>query len=185
MSVSRVLMWSLAVALVAWAAWLWPDVPARVPVHFGLDGQPARWADRSVWSWFGLPLVGLATAAGLDVVTRWALARPGAPGVNIPNKEAILALPPERRAAVLAHVATMVYWTGVACLAAFALIQADVWATAHGAATAPWTLGGVVVATVGPLAALVVGLARTGAELERQWAAAAGWAGPESVGRRA
>ena len=62
-------------------------------------------------------------------------------------------------------------YTGVACLAAFALIQADVWATAHGAASAPWALAGVAVATVGPLAALVVGLSRTGAELERQQAA--------------
>ena len=168
MSLPRVLMWTLALALVAWAAWLWPDVPARVPVHFGLDGTPDRWADRSVWSWFGLPLVGLAMAGGIDALVQWALRRPGAPGLNVPNKEAILALPPERRAPVMARVEAMVYWGLVPALAAFVLIQADVWAAAHGAGGTGWA--GVVVATVGPLAALVVGLVRVEGELERQQA---------------
>ena len=164
-------MWVLALGLLAWAVWLWPDVPARVPVHFGFDGQPDRWADRSVWSWFGLPLVGLATAASIDVFVRWSLRRPGAPGVNLPNKEAILALPPEKRAPVLARVADLVYGAVAWCLVAFALIQVGTWVEARGASGTVWTLGGVLAAVAGPLAALVVGLARIDTELKRQQAA--------------
>lgn len=165
-------MWALSVGLVAWAAWLWPDVPARVPVHFGLDGEPDRWADRSVWSWFGLPLVGLATAAGLDALTRWSLSRPSAPGINIPNKGAILALPPPRRAPVLDRVGALLYGVGAWAMAAFVLIQAGVWTAATGAGAGPWPLAGTLTAAVGPLVALVVGLVRIDVELKRQQAAA-------------
>ena len=168
MRLSRALMWTLALGLAASAAWLWPDVPARVPVHFGLDGEPDRWVGRSAWAWFGLPLVALATAAGLDALTRWSLARPGLPAVNLPNKGAILALPPERRAPVLARVGAVLYAVGAACMVTFALVQAGVWAEAHGADGAPWTVAAVAVSAVGPLAALVVGLVRVEAEVERQ-----------------
>lgn len=169
---SRALMWASALGLLAAAAWLWPDVPARVPVHFGADGTPDRWVDRSIWSWFGLPLVGLALAAGLDGLTRWAVRHPEMPGVNLPDKAAILALPPERRAPVLDRVAALLYGIGVACLTAFALLFAGVWAEAHGAGGRGWVLAGGLVAVVGPLAVLVWGLVRVSAEVRRQREAA-------------
>ena len=166
-------MWTLALGLAAVAVWLWPDVPARVPVHFGADGQPDRWADRSVWSWFGLPLVALATVAGLDVLTRWSLSKPGAPGFNLPNKDAILALPPARRAPVLARVASMMYGVGAVCVVVFGLVLADVWATAHGAGGMEAPVVTLAASFLGPLVPLVVGLARIQAELDRQRAAVA------------
>ncbi len=168
---ARALMWVLALGLLAWAAWLWPDVPARVPVHFGPNGQPDAWADRSVWSWFGVPLVGLALAALAEAQMRWSLARPDAPGINIPNKKAILALPPEKRAPVLARVADIVYGAIAVGLVALTLVQLDVWAVAHGADDAPSTVAISVVALAGSLAVLVVGLVRVNAELKRQQAA--------------
>jgi uncharacterized membrane protein len=165
---SRLLLWASALALLAAALWLWPDVPARVPVHFGADGAPDRWAERSLWSWFGLPLVGLALAAGLDGVARWAVRHPEMPAVNLPDKAAVLALPPERRAPVLDRVAALLYAVGVTCLFAFALIQVGTWTAAHGSDGAPWVLAGGLLAVVGPLAVLVWGLVRVSAEVRRQ-----------------
>ena len=144
MRLSRALMWTLALGLAASAAWLWPDVPARVPVHFGLDGEPDRWVGRSAWAWFGLPLVALATAAGhrrADAVV--AEPRPTLPAINLPNKDKpSWRLPPERRAPVLARVGAVLYAVGAVCVVAFALVQADVWAVAQGSDGAPWALAG-------------------------------------------
>jgi len=44
------------------AAWLWPGLPERVPMHFDLAGRPDGWVEKSVLVWFGLPT--LATAVG-------------------------------------------------------------------------------------------------------------------------
>ena len=169
---ARALMWTLALALLAWAVWLWPDVPGRVPVHFGLNGEPNAWADRSAWSWFGLPAVGLAIAAGVDVLLRWSLSRPGAPGINLPQKETVLALPPERQAPVWDRVAAMVYAGIALSLGALALIQVGGWAESQGADGSRWVLAGVVTAVVAPLAMLTVGMVRVDAEVKRQRLAA-------------
>ncbi len=167
---ARALMWTLALGLAAWSAWLWPDVPARIPLHFGADGTPDRWGERSALSWFLLPLVGLGLAGGLDALTRWALRHPEAPAINLPNKAAILALPPERRAPVLARVGTLIYTVGALCLAALVLIHVGTWTTATGENGAGWVLAGSLTAIVGPLAALVWGLVRIDAEVRRQQA---------------
>ncbi len=161
-------MWALTLGFVAWAAWLWPDVPARLPIHFGASGEPDAWAARSVVSWFALPAVGLATSLLLDLVTRWALRRPELPAVNLPNKAAILALPPERRATVLARVGSLIYTIGAFCVIAFLLIQFGIWSEAHGRTDTGWVLTGVLIAVIGPLAALPVGLIRVDAEVKRQ-----------------
>ncbi|MDT0632630.1 DUF1648 domain-containing protein [Rubrivirga sp. S365] len=168
----RLVMWALAVGLAVWAGWLWPDVPARVPTHFGLDGQPDAWAGRSVGSWFGLPAIALALAAFLDALVVWTHRHPALAGLNLPQKDAILALPPDRRAPVLAWSAAALYAVGAACMVSFALIQAGTWAAAHGGSGAEWVAAGGAVAVVAPLVALAWGLRGVSVELRRQQAAA-------------
>ncbi|MFZ5481083.1 MAG: SdpI family protein [Myxococcota bacterium] len=36
----------LLAAMYVFAAWAWPRVPAEIPVHWGLDGEPDRWGGR-------------------------------------------------------------------------------------------------------------------------------------------
>lgn len=165
---TRLLLWGCTLALLAWTAWLWPDVPDRVPVHFGASGDPDRWAERSVLSWFGLSLVGLALTAGLDLVATWARRHPDAPGLNLPNKADILALPPPQREVVMGHVMDLLYATGIACLFALALIQLGMWTTAAGDDGSAWVLAGGIAALVLPLGVLVWGLVRVDAEVKRQ-----------------
>ena len=161
-------MWAFAAAFLAWAAWLWPDVPARIPTHFGAGGEPDAWADRAAWAWFGLPAIALVLVLLMDRGTRYVLRNPDLPGLNLPNKAAILALPPQRRAPVIARVAAMTYAIGAACVVTFALIQLGIWAEAHGQSGQAWVLAGTVVGFGGPLFALVVGLVRVDAEVKRQ-----------------
>jgi len=161
-------MWALALGFGAWSVWLWPDLPARIPTHFDLSGTPDAWSARSVWSWFGLPLITLGTVLFLDVVTRWSLRNPEAPALNLPNKAAILALPAKRRAPVLARVAWTMYAIGTVCVVAFILIQFGTLAEAQGAGGQGWILAGILVTLIAPLAMLVVGLVRIDAEVKRQ-----------------
>ena len=46
----------------------WDDVPARFPVHWGIDGHPNGWATRSFMGVYGLLLVGLCTCLLLVLV---------------------------------------------------------------------------------------------------------------------
>ena len=170
---SRAVMWALAVGLVAGAGWLWPDVPARVPTHFGADGVPDAWSDRSVSSWFGLPLVGLALAAVMEWAV-WLIRRPGAPGLNLPNEEALRALPPERQRPVVDRVARWLYRIGALTLAGFGLIQGGAWAEAHGADGSGWVLAGALGTAVASVLALPWMLVDVDAELKRQQAAEGG-----------
>ncbi|WP_412070212.1 DUF1648 domain-containing protein [Rubrivirga sp. IMCC43871] len=170
MLLSRLTMWTLAIGLVAVAMAVWPQVPERFPTHYGLDGVADDWSVGSFWGWLALPLVGLAMAAFMEWMMRVAVFRPGAPGLNLPNKEAILALPPDRRAPVLARVAVMTYATAAFCMVAFALIQLGTWTEAHGASGTGWVLAGIGVAVVGPMAALAVGMVAIHNEVDRQQA---------------
>ncbi len=49
------------------AGWIlnthWEEIPSRFAVHWGLNGQPDRWADKSVRGVYGILLIGLSTLA--------------------------------------------------------------------------------------------------------------------------
>ncbi|MEM0963526.1 MAG: DUF1648 domain-containing protein [Bacteroidota bacterium] len=169
MSWSRLLLWTLALGLIAWAVMLWPAVPEKIPAHFDASGEPDRWADRSLGAWLTLPLVGLGLA-GVMEGTSALIRRPGAPGLNLPNKDAILALPGESRQRVLAVAAAWIRWVGVVSLVGFGFIQVGTWVEAQGAGGQGWVLGGGLMLLIGSLAALPWGLVAIDAELKRQQA---------------
>jgi uncharacterized membrane protein len=51
-------MWFLLIAMFAFAAWMWNQVPERVPTHWSIGGHADRWGDR-MEGLFLLPLEGL------------------------------------------------------------------------------------------------------------------------------
>ena len=74
---------ALATATVAYSAWAWPRLPAEIPVHFGLDGQPDRWAPATAWSWFTLPALSVAALLLILALREWAIRRPTT--LNLPG----------------------------------------------------------------------------------------------------
>jgi uncharacterized membrane protein len=57
----------LAMPLIAMVltSYVWETVPARVPTHYGLSGQPDRWVSKSWWSVNAMPLIGLSVSLSL------------------------------------------------------------------------------------------------------------------------
>ena len=168
MSLSRILLWSLALALVAWAAWVWPTLPEQIPLHFGIDGEPDRWGERSVWDWFALPALGLAMAATMDGLGRWAVGNPEKRTINLPQSDELYALPVERRVPVLRRVAMTLNVLGASLLAAFMLLQVGSHRAAHGLDSQGWTLAGLGISLLVPTVLLIWTLTTTSAEIARQ-----------------
>ncbi len=66
---------AILAAAAAWLASQWSHIPARFPVHWGLDGRPDAWARPTPWSVYGT-LVVAAALCGLLVlvavgIVRW------------------------------------------------------------------------------------------------------------------
>lgn len=48
---------------------LYPNLPSSIPVHFDVAGQADRWAAKSIWSVFGLLMIGAAIVMLLAVLS--------------------------------------------------------------------------------------------------------------------
>lgn len=85
------------------AAWWYPQLPEKFPVHFNARGTPDGWSERGMM-WFMLPILGLVILGIFSVilVSLAPLARRSPGIVNMPKKELWLKLSPEGRVATLA-----------------------------------------------------------------------------------
>jgi uncharacterized membrane protein len=151
------LLLSLAVMWVV-AACVWPRLPEQLPVHFGIDGTPDRFAPKAESSWFELPLVATALAAGVWVLERitlhLALRRPH--WLNVPRKEVFLALGPDARVRVVRPMAVSLRGALAPVSWVFTFIMLVVYVTATGGSVG----GGAFVAAT--IACVVVSLAWIG-----------------------
>ncbi|MEM8964073.1 MAG: DUF1648 domain-containing protein [Acidobacteriota bacterium] len=109
------------------------DLPDRFPTHFGIDGQPDAWSDKSPVMWFLLPLIGLASLVVMYGVASAITKSPGL--LNIPDKKRFLQLPPERQKPVFDKVKAMLYWLTATITVLFMAIQVSMWQGAHGDST--------------------------------------------------
>lgn len=103
----RALIVVLLAAVWGYAVFVWPELPDEIPMHFGLSGEPDRFAAKSVWSWFLFPAMATVFGVGLG----WLLppllrhlAATNSPLLNLPDKARFEALPVEARLRVIAHV---------------------------------------------------------------------------------
>ncbi|TAJ11989.1 MAG: DUF1648 domain-containing protein [Planctomycetota bacterium] len=136
--------WSTGVLIAAVAAsfglalYWWPDVPARVPLHFDLAGAPDRYGERGYWSWFLLPTLAALFALFLGwLVPRWIdwLAERAPDLINIPHKQRFLQLSPEQRRSALRPVIALLQVLSCEVVLLFAWMQYATLQVARGA----WT----------------------------------------------
>ncbi len=149
----------LLVGLVLGSLLAWPGLPAELPVHFGLDGRPDRWAERSLFAWFALPMVGLLTAALFGWIRKRAPDHPEM--LNVPGKQKLMALPPELRARATGQILKVLDTAELWTLSILVLIQIGEWVTATGGAGRGWVLSGVALSVMGSPVLLVLILMKT------------------------
>ncbi len=121
---------SLLVAIVGFAAWAWPRLPAEIPVHFGFDGRADRWEPRTVMAWFAIPAIAVIVHLGLLWMRSLTTARPE--WLNLPGGTRLDDHPPSVRAAILEHIRAFLAVVMLELLVIFGLIQVGSYATAMG-----------------------------------------------------
>ena len=132
-----------------------PSVPERIPLHFGLSGQPDRWADGDPVTWLLLPMVSAFTAFVIWGSTRLALRQPHL--WNVPDRDRFLRMTPQERAPVIDSLLRFLGWTALAVTALFAVLHVGVYRVAVGNATGLDGVDWVILALViGILAAALV-----------------------------
>lgn len=157
----------MAVHLAA-ATVLWPFLPETIPTHFGIAGEPDRWGETTVLSWYLLPSIATAMTFLLWGVGRLVVRSPGT--WNLPEREAFLRLTEKERAPVMASL--LAYLAGVSILTAllFGALHVGVFTTAVGLTDGlPWYIG---VQMAGSVTLILVGALVLRRRIDRQIAEA-------------
>ena len=158
--------WLLLAALWVASALAWPDLPARIPSHFGASGRADRWVDTSYLSWFGPPLITTGAVLMNSLLARWL---PGNPRLfNMPDKERFLALPPAYQAPVLRRLQEFLHLISAQVVVLFGLVQLAAHQVAHGGDGRTYLMG-VLLVSLAALPLLAVWfVTRVQAEVTRQ-----------------
>jgi uncharacterized membrane protein len=120
----------LALGLVGGSLAAWPGLPERLPIHFGADGQADRWADTTLLSWYGLPVLAIILATGLYLLAAVIPSKPG--WINLRDKRRFMSLPAGAREPVYKRVQAITYLSTAFLLVIMALVQLAVYTEAHG-----------------------------------------------------
>ena len=119
-------LWLLSLASMwAVAAWLYPDLPERIPMHFGSDGTPDRYVERTVWNWCLLPGIGTLLAGLLGaVLPAWfrRMSDAGSKWLNMPDQRSFLALPADARRRALQPLVAVLRLIAVLLAALFSFV---------------------------------------------------------------
>ena len=156
----------LLVALVGGSVAVYPELPDRIPVHFGSGGAPDRWADTSWGSWFGLPLTTIVVNVLLYGITLLAQRDPRF--INIPEKRRFLKLPSERQRVVLARVGNGIEGFALLLTLFFSSIQLSIYRTALGEDTGSLVSAILVLSVIAAPVLAIALMLRIQKEIDRQ-----------------
>jgi hypothetical protein len=129
-------------------------LPAEVPIHFGLYGQPDGWSGKGVWSVLGMPM-----GAAVLLIVMAVVSRLSAKWYNFPGKERVLTLPKPVQDHIIAPMQESLAWLGAGIAIGISLAARDGWAVAMGQkeALGLWTmLGPIALGFVALLAGVLV-----------------------------
>jgi len=160
---ARWLAW-IHIALLIWIWWVplsaYDQLPDQVPVHFDGKGNPNRFAAKSGWELWSLPIVATLLGIGVFVLLRFPQA------CNYPRKDEVKALPPELREQVYAILREMMMAVFVCVDLLFLFIIKGIVAGARtGHAEVNWVP--IVLFAAGPLLLMVYYLPRISRTIDR------------------
>lgn len=139
---------------------VWTTLPERFPVHFDLSGHPDRFAERSSFEFFLLPILSLFLTVLLLGITRLLdrLADSHPEWINVPNKERFLALRVDQRKLAMQPVRIALSWIAVYLNGLFLYILIGTERVANGAwSTLPsWPVLVFVALVIGTVIRLIV-----------------------------
>lgn len=137
----------LLTLLVGGSLYVYPDLPDRIPLHFGADGAADRWGERSLLSWMAMPAIAAVTTVALMVLGTLLPRRPT--WINMPDRDRLLKLPVRLQRRVVEGVAHTLYLTAFMTLLMFIVLQYGAWLTATGGDGSGAIMTGLVLAVVG------------------------------------
>ena len=112
MKTAHVLNFIILLALLIFSCVVLEKLPEKVPMHYSMGGEPDYWEDKSLFSWFLLPLIAIGFNLfmyGLSfLIPRLSQKYPWM--LNIPNKERFIRLPQEKKEPVFRLFKTVFYW---------------------------------------------------------------------------
>ena len=109
---------------------LYPTLPPRIPTHLDFGGAVTATRATSWGSWFGLPLVAVATSALLAGLSAYLPKKPSL--FNFPDKERFLRLPPAAQAPVIVVMRATLDLTATGVALVMAMAHALLWYAARG-----------------------------------------------------
>jgi len=120
---------ALSLALIALSINAYPDLPERIPLHFGLNGEPDRWGSPSLLSWLMLPLIGVATVVFLYITAAVVPRYPKS--FNVPDRKKFMELPSHLQQWVMRGILNVMHVLSTTILVTFGGIQYGAWESAH------------------------------------------------------
>ena len=162
---------AIAALLLALSAATYAGLPDVIPVHFGVNGVD-RWAPKTFWSWFGLPILAIGLAAVNYLVGALLATRPHL--MNFPRKQRLLALPVDRQQRVMRWWWVLMQTIGLVEVLIMSVAQYGIWrAVAAQVFEGRAVTTAVLVLALAILPVTLVIIWQMSAEIERQETAGA------------
>ena len=117
----RRFVYALLAAYWLMCALLYPRLPARIPRHFNIQGQPDAWTDNPAAFWFLLPLVG--TVLVLLMFGAGALSRRVPHLWNVPEKRTFLTLSADQREPIVRRLLSVIDLAALYTLLILVVVQ--------------------------------------------------------------
>ena len=153
--------------MIGGSVFVYGNLPERIPIHYGIDGTPDRFAGTSWLSWMLLPGLAVLLTAMMYGIGRLLYRWPDQ--LNTPHQKAYRALPPEAKRVVIADQEQMLAIVTLGMNVMFAVLQYRGYLTATGQAEGlGWISWGAIVGfTVATLALCIRAVAKTGDLIKR------------------
>lgn len=131
---------SLAILSLGISIYFWPELPSTIPTHFGFNGQPDSWADKSIFYAFMIPFLQLVLFLGFIFL----YSKPQYS--DMPTTLLLMAMPEDKKEHAFDLIRTMLVIVTLWMGALFTYLNYGINASAMGnnSALNPWIMGALM-----------------------------------------